>query len=135
MCDELCEQDIESLPLPKGWAANARNSVLNVIGMDRQPGEAIIFEFDCFENRRHLPIFRARRAAQTLMWIRPPGVLLLTPVVLRVSFTQIIKDQTASGNVSRCPRVLPPANSVYGCSRRKSLGPFTRFRPEKRYKC
>ena len=35
MCDELCEQDIESLPLPKDWAANVRNAVLNVIGMVR----------------------------------------------------------------------------------------------------
>ncbi len=35
MCDELCKQDIDSLPLPKGWAANARNAVLNVIGIVR----------------------------------------------------------------------------------------------------
>ena len=31
MCDELCEQDLESLPLPKGWTDNVRHAVLNVI--------------------------------------------------------------------------------------------------------
>ena len=35
MCDELYEQDIESLPLPKDWAANVRNAVLNVFGFGR----------------------------------------------------------------------------------------------------
>ena len=35
MCDELCRQDLESLPLPKDWAANVRNAVLDVIGIVR----------------------------------------------------------------------------------------------------
>jgi transposase InsO family protein len=35
MCDELCRQDLESLPLPKDWAANVRHAVLNVIGIVR----------------------------------------------------------------------------------------------------
>jgi len=35
MCAELCEQDLQPLPLPKGWAANVRYAVLNVIGIVR----------------------------------------------------------------------------------------------------
>ena len=35
MCDELCQQDLESLPLPKDWTANVRHAVLNVIGIVR----------------------------------------------------------------------------------------------------
>ena len=35
MCDNQCEQDIESLPLPKGWPKVARHAVLNVIGVVR----------------------------------------------------------------------------------------------------
>ena len=35
MCDELCPQDLESLPLPKDWTANVRHAVLNVIGIVR----------------------------------------------------------------------------------------------------
>ena len=35
MCDELCRQDLESLPLPKDWTANVRHAVLNVIGIVR----------------------------------------------------------------------------------------------------
>ena len=35
MCDEFCPQDLESLPLPKDWAANVRHAVLNVIGIVR----------------------------------------------------------------------------------------------------
>ena len=31
MCDELCEQDLESLPLPKDWTDNGRYAVLKVI--------------------------------------------------------------------------------------------------------
>ncbi len=34
VCDNQCE-DIESLPLPKGWSKAARNAVLNVIGIVR----------------------------------------------------------------------------------------------------
>jgi hypothetical protein len=35
MCNDVCQQDIESLPLPKNWSATARNAVLNVIGIVR----------------------------------------------------------------------------------------------------
>jgi len=35
MSDESCEQDTESLRLPKHWATNVRNAVLNVIGLVR----------------------------------------------------------------------------------------------------
>ena len=35
MCDEFCQQDIESLPLPKEWQSFIRNAVLNVIGIVR----------------------------------------------------------------------------------------------------
>ena len=35
MCDELCQLDFESLPLPKDWTANVQHSVLNVIGIVR----------------------------------------------------------------------------------------------------
>jgi len=35
MCDELCLQDLESLPRPKDWTANVRHAVLNVIGIVR----------------------------------------------------------------------------------------------------
>ena len=35
MCDESCQRGLESLPLPKGWAANGRNSVLNAIALVR----------------------------------------------------------------------------------------------------
>ncbi|NQT40270.1 MAG: hypothetical protein HQ581_22445 [Planctomycetes bacterium] len=35
MCDESCQQDLESLPLPKDWTANLRHAVLNVIGIVR----------------------------------------------------------------------------------------------------
>ena len=35
MCDESCQQDLESLPLPKDWTANVRHAVLNVIGIVR----------------------------------------------------------------------------------------------------
>jgi hypothetical protein len=31
MCDELCQKDLESLPLPKKWAGTVRHAVLNVI--------------------------------------------------------------------------------------------------------
>ncbi len=34
VCDDPCE-DIESLPLPRGWSIAARNAVLNVIGIVR----------------------------------------------------------------------------------------------------
>jgi putative transposase len=35
MCNELEDLDIESLRLPKGWAANVRNALLNVVGLVR----------------------------------------------------------------------------------------------------
>ncbi len=35
MCDAPCQQDIESLPLPNGWAASVQSAVLNVIGLVR----------------------------------------------------------------------------------------------------
>ena len=35
MGDELCEHDLEALPLPKGWGRNVRHAVLNVIGIVR----------------------------------------------------------------------------------------------------
>jgi len=35
MSDQLCEDDLETLPLPKGWAANVRNTLLNVLGLAR----------------------------------------------------------------------------------------------------
>ncbi len=35
MCDEFFDQDIKSLRLPKNWNANARNAVLNAIGILR----------------------------------------------------------------------------------------------------
>ncbi len=31
MCDELCGEDIESLPLPKDWTDTVRHAVLNVV--------------------------------------------------------------------------------------------------------
>ena len=31
MCDNQCEEEIESLPLPKGWSKTVRHAVLNVI--------------------------------------------------------------------------------------------------------
>jgi putative transposase len=35
MCTERCDDDIESLPLPKGWPQTVRHAVLNVIGVVR----------------------------------------------------------------------------------------------------
>jgi hypothetical protein len=35
MCNELFQQDLESLPLPKDWTANVQHAVLNVIGIVR----------------------------------------------------------------------------------------------------
>ncbi len=35
MGDELCEHDLGTLPLPKGWAQNVRHAVLNIIGIVR----------------------------------------------------------------------------------------------------
>ena len=35
MCDNQCEEDIESIPLPKGWSKTARHAVLNVMGIVR----------------------------------------------------------------------------------------------------
>lgn len=33
------------------------------VGIEGEPGDPIIFEIDCLEDRRHLPIIRAQRAA------------------------------------------------------------------------
>ena len=56
MCDNQCE-DIESLPLPKGWSKAARNAVLNVLGIVRiamlAGREALILEGDVKEARIH----------------------------------------------------------------------------------
>ncbi len=35
MCDELHEEDIEFLPLPKDWTESVRHAVLSVIGIVR----------------------------------------------------------------------------------------------------
>ena len=35
MCDEFCEDSIETLPLPEGWAASVRSAILNMIGLVR----------------------------------------------------------------------------------------------------
>jgi transposase InsO family protein len=35
MCDELREEDIESLPLPKDWNESVRHAVLNIVGIVR----------------------------------------------------------------------------------------------------
>jgi transposase InsO family protein len=35
MCDNHCEEDIESLPLPKSWPRTVRHAVLNVVGIVR----------------------------------------------------------------------------------------------------
>ena len=35
MCTERCDDDIESLPLPKGWSKTVRHAVLNIIGVVR----------------------------------------------------------------------------------------------------
>lgn len=35
MCDNQGEEDIEPIPLPKGWSKTARHAVLNVIGIVR----------------------------------------------------------------------------------------------------
>ena len=33
------------------------------VAIDGEPGDPIVFEIDCLDGRRHLPIIRARRAA------------------------------------------------------------------------
>ena len=57
MCDVVCDQDVESLPLPKGWQSFARNAVLNVIGIVRiamlTGREALIKNGDVKEARIH----------------------------------------------------------------------------------
>ena len=35
MCENGCEEDIESLPLPEGWPKVARHALLNVVGIVR----------------------------------------------------------------------------------------------------
>ena len=56
MCDNPCE-DIESLPLPRGWSIAARNAVLNVIGIVRiamlAGREALITNGDAKDARIH----------------------------------------------------------------------------------
>jgi len=57
MRNEVSEQDIESLPLPKHWAASVRNSMLNVIGLVRiamlAGREALTQEGDVKQARIH----------------------------------------------------------------------------------
>ena len=57
MCNEICEKDAESLPLPKDWSATVRNAVLNVIGIVRiamlAGREALIQEGDVKDARIH----------------------------------------------------------------------------------
>jgi transposase-like protein len=57
MCNEVCQQDVESLPLPKDWRSFVRNSVLNVIGIVRiamlNGCEALINNRDVKEARIH----------------------------------------------------------------------------------
>ncbi len=57
MCDEVCQQDVESLPFPKDWRSCARNAVLNVIGIVRiamlAGREALIKDGDVKEARIH----------------------------------------------------------------------------------
>ena len=33
------------------------------VAVDGNPGDALVVEIDCLENRRHLPVIRVRRAA------------------------------------------------------------------------
>jgi len=35
MPDDQCDEDIDSIPLPRGWSKSARHAVLNVIGLVR----------------------------------------------------------------------------------------------------
>jgi hypothetical protein len=79
------------IPLPKSWPTHVCSAILHVISLaqfarrprikprqhwprgspcakpqvdiDGDPGDSVIFEIDCHEGRRHLPIIRARRAA------------------------------------------------------------------------
>jgi hypothetical protein len=57
VCDEVGEQDVESLPLPKNWQASVRNAVLNVIGIVRVAvlagREALITNGDAKDARIH----------------------------------------------------------------------------------
>ena len=57
MCDEVGQQDVESLPLPKNWHSYARNAVLNVIGIVRMAmlagREALITNGDAKDARIH----------------------------------------------------------------------------------
>jgi hypothetical protein len=57
MCDEVGEQDVELLPLPKNRRASVRNAVLNVIGIVRiamlAGREALIINGDVKEARIH----------------------------------------------------------------------------------
>jgi len=57
MCNEVCQQDVESLPLPKDWSATVRNAMLNVIGIVRiamlAGREALIKNGDVKEARIH----------------------------------------------------------------------------------
>ena len=57
MCDELCEQDVEALSLPKDWHSFVRSAVLNVIGIVRiamlAGREALINNGDVNDARIH----------------------------------------------------------------------------------
>ena len=57
MCDVVCDRDVESLHLPKGWVTSVRNAVLNVIGIVRIAmlvgREALIQEGDVKGARIH----------------------------------------------------------------------------------
>lgn len=57
MCNEVCEKDVESLRLPKGWSTGVRNAVLNVIGIVRiamlTGREALIQNGDSLHARIH----------------------------------------------------------------------------------
>ena len=57
MSDEVCLQDVESLPLPKNWNSSVRNVVLHVIGIVRIAmlvgREALIKNGDVKEARIH----------------------------------------------------------------------------------
>jgi putative transposase len=57
MCDEIRQQDAESLRLPRGWAKSVRNAILNVVGLVRiamlAGREALIQNGDSLHARIH----------------------------------------------------------------------------------
>jgi hypothetical protein len=46
------------------------------VDIEGNPGDTMVLEADCVENRRHLPVIRVRRAARTLL-IRWNAALLV----------------------------------------------------------